>query len=574
MPCLLGVVVITGCVSIPTDSAVRQGRDVGVQDDPQLNSNIPAGPAPGATREEIVAGFFEAMLAYPRSESLVRSFLTPDAAASWDPAETLVVYDDQDLGEEDGAVLFHSRRLGSLDDRGSWTSSTPGTSTVTVSLRTEQVDGELRLANPPAGTYINADYFDRYFDSFALHFFDPTGKILTPDPVYQLLGDSTATALVRDLLKGPSRQLLGVVSTAAPDDLTVTAPVKVSAAGLAEIPLSAAALAMSPDDRRLFAAQLTWTLRALPDVERIVITVDGQPVSIEGSGDQFNVEEEFSGYDPAGLAPSRQLFGLTARGLVTVTQDGATTVIGSVTSAVKDPRSVGVDPSGARAAVVSKNGSDVLVGSVSAAAGGTSAWFRGGRDLLRPSWDIHQVLWLVDKTPAGARVHVTTAEQARSVEAPGITGEQVLSFAISRDGTRMAAVVKQEGRTSLVIAVIDRSADDPMDVKMSSATTVFGPNVTFSGENNLAWQTPTSVAALANEVGGDLQPVEVNIDGSRVTTFDGFLPLQPVSIAAGPNSDIPVVVGSRRGELYVLDPESGWAPFGGEAHVRAPVYTG
>ncbi|MDQ3480147.1 MAG: hypothetical protein M3423_02255, partial [Actinomycetota bacterium] len=60
---LVCLAVTTGCVSIPTESPVSQGRDLGVQDEPQLNSNLPPGPAPGATREEIAAGFLEAMLA-------------------------------------------------------------------------------------------------------------------------------------------------------------------------------------------------------------------------------------------------------------------------------------------------------------------------------------------------------------------------------------------------------------------------------------------------------------------------------------------------------------------------------
>jgi len=563
----------TGCASIPTDSTVRQGRDLGVQDEPQLNSNLPPGPAAGASREEIAAGFFEAMLAYPRSESLARSFLTPDASDRWDPAATLVVYDDQEINEEKGVAVFRSRRLGSLDERGSWTSSTAGTSEVTVPLRTERVGGEWRLATPPAGTYIDVDYFDRYFDQFSLHFFDPTETILTPDPVYLLLGESTATTLVRDLLKGPSRQLSEVAFTVAPDGLAVTAPVQVSAAGLAEVPLNGSALTMSPADRRLFAAQLTWTLRPLPEVETISITVDGQPVSIEGSGTQFSIEE-FAGYDPAGFVATTRLFGLTPRGLATVTQDGAAKVTGSVSGATENPRAVSADPSGARAAVVSQDGSRVVVGSVSSVAEGTSTWFRRGEDLLRPSWDIHQVLWVVDRTKTGARVFVSTGNRTQRVKAPGVTSEQVLSFAISRDGTRMAAVVKERGSVRLVIALIDRRAADPADVTVTPAISVFGPEVTFSGDNNLAWSSPTSVVVLANEDGGDLQPFDVSIDGSRVMPFDGFLPIRPVSIASGPNIEIPVVVGSQRGELYVRDPESGWAPFGEGTRVLSPAYPG
>lgn len=572
--CLAGVVATAGCVSLPTDSPVRPGRDLGVQDEPQLNSHRPAPPAEGAAPAEIVAGYFESMLAYPRSESLTRSFLTPTAAKRWDPAEGLVVYDDETLVVEGETLTFRSRRLGALDDRGSWTSSTPASSAITLPVRVERVDGEWRLANPPAGTYIDSDYFDRYFDPFALYFFDPTSTILAPDPVYALLGESTPTVLVRNLLKGPSRRMSGIVSTAAPDDLTITAPVTLSPSGVAEISLSTVALTMTSEEQALLAAQLVWTLLPLPEVREIALTVDGQPLTIEGSGTQFSVEEAFEGYDPAGFAVRGQLFGITRQGLVRVTQDGSTLLPAPIATALEKPRSVAVDPSGALAAVVSRQGSRVVVGQVFDETSGTSTWFRGGKDLLRPSWDLHQVLWLVDRTSAGARIYVTTGDQTRTVKAAGITGQRVLSFAISRDATRMAAIVSQDGRTRLVIAMIDRSPDDPLDVTLSSADPVFVPSVSFSGTNNLVWMSPTSVAVLADEVGGDLQPFEVSIDGSTITAFDGFLPVRPRAIASGPNVEIPVLVGSRRGELYVRDPESGWEPFGGGSRVRSPAYPG
>ncbi len=566
-------VVATGCASIPTDSPVREGREVGAQDEPQLNSNLPSGPVAGASREEIVAGFFEAMLAYPRSDELARSFLSPAAADRWDPSRTLVVYDDQRLIERETAVNFESRRLGSLDEHGSWTSSTAGTSGITLPLRTEVIDGEWRLANPPSGTYIDRDYFVRYFDPFSLYYFDPTGTILTPDPVYLLLDDATATHLVENLLRGPSGQLLGVASTAAAPGLAVTDPVDVTINGLAEIPLNAVAASMSPDERRLLAAQLSWTLRALPDVETLAITVGGQRLNIEGSGTEFGVDD-FTGYDPAGFAASRQLFGWSQRGLVTVSQDGASGVVGAIADAVRSPRDFAVDPSGTRAAVVKTGGDDVVVGLVSEVGGGVSTWFSNARDLLRPSWDIHQILWLVDQTRNGARLSIATANKIQTVRASGITGEKVLSFAISRDGTRIAAITKTDRRTRLSIAIIDRVGGDPFDVQLSVARTVFGPNVTFSGRNHLAWLSPTSVAVLANEDGGNLQPFDVSIDGSSITTFDGFLPIRPLSIASGPNIDIPVVVGNRKGVLYARGPESGWARYAGTAKVLSPVYPG
>jgi len=570
---LLAAALSAGCVSIPTDGPVRRGRDVGVRDEPQLNSNLPAGPAPGASREEVVAGFFDAMLAYPRQDALAREFLTQPAAADWTPDQSLVVYDDQELSDSSKSVTLRALRLGTLDTRGAWTSSTSATARVNLSIRTEMVGGEWRIANPPVGTYIDAEYFDRYFEPFSLFFFDPTETILTPEPVYLPLGESTLAMLVEDLLQGPSVRLAGIVSTAVPRGLAVAGSVTLSANGQARIPLSSEARQMSADQRRLLAAQLTWTLKSLVEVASIRLTVDGQPLEVPGSGATFGIDE-FSGYDPAGFGASRQLFGLSSRGLVTVSEDGISPVTGSIGRGPRDARSGVVEPSGDRAALVDAAGRRLVVGQVSAAGGGTAVWFDRGTDLLRPSWDIHHVLWAVDMTKRGAAVYTLAAGRARLVEAAGITGQTVLGFAVSRDGTRLAAVVRKRGKTTLVISIIDRDAERPADVVLTAAEEVQGADVTYSGTDNVAWLSPTSVAVLANDDGGDLQPFEVRIDGSNLSTFDGFLPIRPVTIAAAPNLDVPLVVGSTKGILYLRSPEAGWTAFGPRARVRLPFYPG
>ncbi|MBA2698764.1 MAG: GerMN domain-containing protein [Nocardioidaceae bacterium] len=571
---VLAAVTMAGCVSIPTDSSISRGRDVGVRDEPQLNSNLPPGPASGASREDIVAGFFDAMLAYPRQDALAREFLTQRAAEEWTPDQSLVVYDDQEVTDGPDRVTVQALRLGTLDSRGAWTSSTPATSKVNVSLRTELVDGQWRIENPPVGTYIDADYFDRYLEPFSLYFFDPTETILTPDPIYLPLGESTLALLVEDLLRGPSLRLAGIVSTAAPRGLTVAGAVTLSTTGRAQIPLSSQAREMSGNQRRLLAAQLTWTLKPLTEVESIVLTVDGKRIEVPGSGAAFGIDA-FSGYDPAGFGASlRQLFGLSSRGLVTVSVDGTSPVTGSIGRGHNDARSGAVEPSGDRAALVDAVGHRLVVGEVSTAGTGTSVWFRNGTDLLRPSWDIHHVLWVVDATAQGAAVYTLTAGRSRRVEVAGISGETVLGFAVSRDGARLAAIVRERDKTKLLISIIDRSSERPADVDLSAAEEVEGPDVTFSGTDNVTWLSPTSVAVLANDDGGDLQPFEVRIDGSNLSTFDGFLPIRPVTIAAAPNPDVPLVVGSSNARLYLRSPEAGWAAYSQQAKVRQPFYPG
>lgn len=570
---LVGVLTVA-CVSIPSDSEVRKGQVVGVQHDPGLITNVPAGPVPGATREEVVSGFFAAMLAYPPTVATARQFLTPSAAASWDPREGLVVYDDQDIVERPRRVLAETHVLGSLNARGAWSSVKPAASMVTERMRLQRVNGEWRIADPPVGTFVDSDYFDLYFGEFSLYFFDPTLSVLTPDPVYLLLGDTTATSLVSNLLLGPTRDLAGVAATAVPAGTEVDVAVSTAANGLVEVPLTPTVEELSAEGRQLFAAQLTWTLRQLPEVDSISLTVDGDRFDVPGVsiGGEFGVDE-FAGYDPA-FGRRLALFALSPAGLVTVTEEDATVLPGPIAVAAKRARYAAVDPSASLAAVVDRDGR-VLVGGKAASDEAPAVWFRGSTSLLQPSWDVHQVLWLVDSdAKAGATVYAVTADGRRRVPAPGIDGKRVKSFAVSRDGVRLAAVVTEGSSSRLVISVIDREARDPAAVSLSKARPVVSPSFTATHLTGLAWASPTAVMVLASERGGERQPFQVSIDGSRASAVSGFLPVEPVSVAAGPNVDAPVVIGGSNGEIYVQTPELQWDRFGGTTELRAPFYPG
>jgi Lipoprotein LpqB beta-propeller domain/Sporulation and spore germination len=571
---VLGVVAAlsTACVSIPTESAVQRSRAVGVQHEPQLITNVPPGPAPGATREEVVSGFFAAMLAYPQTLTKARQFLTPDAASAWDPSKGLVVYDDEQIRDHRGVVTVRMHARGSLDFRGKWTSAVPPRSTLHINLHPVRINGEWRIADPAPGTFIDSDYFTQYFRPFSLYFFDPTLSVLTPDPVYLLLGETTATALVTDLMLGPSKELAGVAATAVPPHTELDGGVTTSSSGQVDVPLTDPVLSLSSEGRQQLAAQLTWTLRQLPEVQAISVTVSGTPLDVPGVAVKgvFGVDE-FAGYDPS-FAAHLGLFALSSRGLVTVTQDGVTPVAGPTASAATSARYVAVDASASLAALV--KGGRVLVGATVASAEAPATWFSGGVSLLRPSWDVHQVLWLVDARPTGAVLYAVTANGARRVAAPGIDGRDVKALAVSRDGVRLAAIVQRGSTSSLVVSEIDRNSAHPAAVRLSAARPVVSPGFAVRRLHDLAWESPTTLLVLASEQRGNPLPFEVSIDGSNASALGGFLPIRPASVAAGPNVDAPVVIGDRSGHIYVQTPDLLWIPFGGTTALRAPVYPG
>ena len=57
-----------------------------------------------------------------------------------------------------------------------------------------------------------ATFYEQPFQDASLYFFDPTGRILVPEPVHVPQGQQLTTALVHGLLLGPRPSLAGVVA--------------------------------------------------------------------------------------------------------------------------------------------------------------------------------------------------------------------------------------------------------------------------------------------------------------------------------------------------------------------------
>jgi hypothetical protein len=570
---LLASCLVSACVSIPQSSPVSPGRSAGVQDSPQHVTNDPAGPTPGATPFSIAQGFFAAMLAYPQTMATARAYLTTSAAAHWDPTDHVVVYDTLSSTQNRAGVMVSAHALGRLDTRGAWQPVATRRAQMNIELRLVREDREWRIANPPPGLYVDSDYFLSNYGDFSLYFFDPSHAVLAADPVYLVDDDTAATALVNDLIKGPTESLRGAVVSAAPQQTKVAVSVATARSGQADVPLSDEILKLSADQRRLFAAQLAWTLRQLPDVHSVSISVDGVPVDIPGFGTDFGVNE-FQGYDPAGLTGERRLFALSPKGLVAVTPVGLAPVL-SATPAVRDARSVAIDTKGALAALVSKEGTAVGVYSIPESSDSTRAdWIEGATSLLRPSWDFSGVLWAVDDTPDGAVVYAATADHQRVVAAPGLAGRDIVSFGVSRDGVRFAAIVREGASTRLVISVIHRDPDHPDRVRLAPPRTVLASEVTLSDLSQLAWVSPTAVVLLAKADGGARQPWQLTIDGSGASDVGEFLHARPVALAAGSNVDAPIAVGVAGGSVFVQQSDLQWLQIGAGTALRAPVYAG
>jgi lipoprotein LpqB-like beta-propeller protein/sporulation and spore germination protein len=573
---------LTGCVSLPDHSSVHSAREEGAHRAPSLVKSAPPGPQPGDPPQSIVAGYLRAMLAFPSNPALVREFLTPEAAQDWRPQTQTRIYQDPEISlvgpEDHERVRVFVNLLGALDARGSWSSTVAPRSRLPLQV-VKSVDGQYRIADPVGGMLINAEHFARYYHQYSLYYYDlPTG-FLAPDPVYLQVGapSATATALIHDLLLGPTTKTRGAVHSIAPAATRLTRPVTVSSSGLATVPLSANISALNADQFIHLAQQLAWTLRQdRVGVNHIGISVGGQVRPVQGYGSVFSVGD-FS--DPTERPASHTIYALAKTGrLYSVQQpnNAAVPVTGPISTVDIDARSVAVDPSGATAALVSGDGTRVVAGGVTPAQSEFPAktWYRGGSDLLRPSYDGSGLLWLVEGNHRHAIIRVATSTSTKLVQAPSFTGTDIRDFALSPDGVRFAAVIGRGEHSELVVALVKRDTTSPTDVSLLGRTPIVNSAFPLSDIHGLAWVDDTHVEVLAQDLGNDSQPYSVAVDGSRVEPLGGLpLPPSPVSLAAGVGG-VPTIVGDAQGELYYQKAEAQWAPVGAGHRLFAPAYPG
>jgi hypothetical protein len=177
-------------------------------------------------------------------------------------------------------------------------------------------------------------------------------------------------------------------------------------------------------------------------------------------------------------------------------------------------------------------------------------------------------LWLVDRTPRGARVHVVDGGRDRVLRVPGVSGEDVAGFAVSPDGTRLVSALVGGGTPRLLISNILRGPEGEVRKVVGTRTLPVvagdvGPAV------DVGWTSPTTVAVLTRPSRSTSQLLFQLSDGSP---GDGS-PTAPTRIAATAASLVtggdvrePVLVVTDDARLLRLDDSGQWS-----RRVAAPV---
>jgi hypothetical protein len=539
---LLGAL-LTGCMGVPSAGPVVPVGP-GAQSETKAGIAIdPRPPREGMGPSQIVDGFLEAMLAAPSQTATAQKFLTKDARANWKPAHQILVYAGREQAQVKGdQVTVDLGPTWRVDDRGVWRGAV-NTADRSIDFSMVRDGDEWRIADVPDALLVPDWWFEGRYSQMALYYFNASETMLVPEPIFVPRGNELATVLVRNLVLGPSSELTAISHSVIPADVGDGLSVPIDENGLADIELTAdpGQAPLTSDEINLITAQFAWTLRQDPDITTVRLSIGGTPVIQPNGRSEFSVADAGPQFDPAGYQSTPLVFGVLSGKVVAGTLPNFNSTPGGLGRIAHDIRSIGVDLRGQQVAAVSSSGRSVLLSSMSDREETARPVLQGAVDLLAPSWDGGGRLWLLDRRRRGAAITVIQSGDSTPVAIPGITGENVREFLVSRDGTRVLAVVRTDGTDRIVVArIASPSAGPPIAV---AAAQVINPDL---GQiDDIGWASPTSVTVLH---GLD--------NAARVTT----LPVDGAGEALQPGGTL---VGEPLSEL-VSSPAAGQPAYGVE----------
>lgn len=574
--CALG---LSGCVRLPQNGPVHTVPAPNAAQADALVDFTPGGPKAGSAPLPLVDNFLTAMTATPLNTFVAREFLTSESSRSWVPERGTIAYGSHRLvSKPGGRVVLVLGDVVALDDRGTWLGDPTRGRGLRYDLRLVREDGEWRITRPPNRLLIPRTHFDTEYQPYMLYFFDKSAQVLVPEPVYVPRGLQAPTLLVAGLLKGPARNLVGVERTFFPAGTSLDGlSVPVSRDGTAEIPLSDGVLDVDDQQLNLLFAQLAWTLGQIAGVERIRVTVGGTPVDIGGTPVDVRVGS-WSEFDPAVAWASTTLFGIRDGKVVAVANGKEEPVGGRFGAVALGLRSVGVDLPAQHVAGVTSDGTRVLESAMNPTSRQSQVrTVYAGTDVLRPVYDLYGQAWVLDRTVSGARVAVVRDGVPSVVPVAGLSGHAVVRMVLSRDGTRLVAQLRENGRDALVVSRVERDNRGRVR-RVSPATTLALPGEEGAVIRGLAWRTPSSLAVLVNPPAGASQLLAVKVDGSaapeKVNANSEVFRDNALQLVTSPAVGAPLYIGTARGHLFSLASTGRWTGTNIRPGLVAPVFVG
>lgn len=486
---------LTACQQgIPSEGGVNVGlSDLSATDQSVIFT--PSGPTEGASPEAIIRGFTSAASSATNDYAIARSFLTKSFAKTWNARSRVVIDEKARTASPVGDSIFQLTVAPTavLSETGELVQSAPA-SNETFEYRLERVDGEWRIASAPEGILLDRATFSLVFNQHTLYFVEPQRQTLVPDPRWFSVGSTTATDVVTELLSGPSQQLAGgVVGSAFPEGTTLAADSVPVVDGVATIDLNPEAASVDEATVKLMKEQVAASLQSVTGVTGAALTVEQTAFALTEvvRGAAINSPQ-------VNPKPVIQL-GAELGELNGVTLISLGVWVRAVVAA--DPTEVTIRSSNDAAIMLSTSG-------LSWVSNDSAVTLLDGRNgLASPTLDRSDYVYSSVRTsPQQIQISQPGAGPTQ-LESPWQDVDQVAALRISRDGTRLAALVERNDIWSVRVAGVLRG-DNGVPEAFTPATTVAWAD----GEAvDIDWMNASQIALAEQPLTGNVRITGVGL---------------------------------------------------------------
>lgn len=540
------------CATLPQSGPVQQGNpDVR---EPGSIALVARTPGEGDSPEEIVDGFLRASGAgFTDDFTIARTFLTPEAAAVWNPLATVRVHAGQATAQETGtspeSVTVSAPLTGTVDHDGRYAEADSGEE-VEAEFAVRQDDaGEWRIADLEDGVLLSEPLFRSIFQQTPLYFLTPDAEALVPETRWYPRR-TVETSAASGVLAGPSDWLAPGVTSAFPEGTRLVVDAVAVRDGVAHVDLSPEALATSPEERTLMLAQMSQTLTGLPRVLAVQMTVEGVAFDVPEREPDLVVDPSV-GTSPVMLAEGA-LQALEGGALVPIEGGGVVLAADPAHPALPYDDDVPVVLSGG-----------LTLATVPPDGGAPAVLLTAVAPLTPPSFDRSGWVW-TSPSPSAGVVHAVRTDATRvDIAADWLAGREVRALRVSRDGARVVVVSAVDGDVRVDVAAVVAAEGTP---------TALGEPLRIgrriAGAGAAVWVDQQTVAVLGRTGTAAVDTVLLTPVGgptSALPAVDGA-----VSLASG-KGDRLLYVATAAGELFARN-GLGWTST--VRGVRDPTFPG